>query len=1442
MADQVKVEVKAKGPPKFAMKGVQVRKATADEKTAAAATETATDVIAGLVQAPRVASAKAAAVAAAAAAPSMVASVFAAKPKKVIAPSASASAPAPKVQAVQVKPKGQSVLPVTLVAAKAKEESESKEVSEESEKERSEESESEVKPVTENDILIEIGHALDDLKDEEQTYRDLPTEIIGDLTFFEFPLDFTDDELKILDSKFKTLKFTSKGFSGDDGPDFDTDMELLTEMIKRSVLESEKEKEKEKEKAVPIKKKIDTVLNAKFVPFSEAIVKEEKEDHYLINPAPDAWMPTSRRAFSDYIEKTFEKFIIPPPQGPPDFEACAKQGAAGAQKAETYIYQQFIREYMRQETPYRGILVYHGLGSGKTCSAIATAEALFGTVNKKIVVMTPLSLRKNFLNEIMFCGFQHFRLQNYWVPFERSEPTLDLFAKEVLGIPDTYKAGQIWIADFTKADTPNYKSLGPKEQTQIRDQIMAILNNRITFINYNGVTASKLKEFACAKPDERPFDNAVIVIDEVHNLIRLMQGIIDPYLTKLPGHKRKISPEPITGDRWIPTLCGKAANYRRGYLFYRLLIEARNCKIVALSGTPLINFPEEIAILANVLHGYIPVGEGKVLSGNQGDIPKIQAVMDENPYIDFTRVTPTSSGIHLTFTQLPEGVKKVFKEGKMKGVQRVQEKTPTIQELGEILKKELMDKKQLRVDKTFTYKAESLLPPFGQVFRDIFTVGAKLKNEVVLSKRLTGLISYYKGSKEELMPKVTRDEVVRVPLSLYAASEYLKVRLDEVKKEEKKKKQKKSSDPVWAEVYEIAAMQQSSNYRMASRQMCNFAFPEEIERPRPRDERERTEEAGRDPTLLIDAALETSAGEGISLQEEKDDLAAEAALAEDRKIVKAERDAFKKEKDKGALSSVAEAEEDEDEEDEDEDTTAAKKGQKGGVGSSDEEEDEEDEEDEEEEEEEEENENEDENEEEEEVKPALGAPKPSVAAVAAVTSSQKPVKIQGKKLTIEEQRARDLADCKAGLKAGETYINAVARAKRCLKQFTKKKLLLEGPEPNLATYSPKFAAILKNIIEAPGSSLVYSQFLQMEGIGIFSIVMDVNGFVPIEIEFGGEGPRFSEKTRLSLEKGPDANINRYITFSGGEPDEVRRYALNIFNAKFSELPVGLGKILEDAKFTDNKRGQLCRVFCITSAGAEGLSLKNVRRVHIMEPYWNDVRLAQVKGRAVRICSHIELPYSDDPAQNQRTVEVFTYVSVFSPEQMKAKEGDLKIDESIANKDGMDPGLMEGLYEQELDPDLKLYIMTSDERLYYVSQMKRTILSSIQEIMKASAVDCRLNTYDNDEGLECYSLKGNVGDFMYHPNLEKDLLESASAFDQGQVAEDKKVEPVTDQALELTYGPEKRKLLVVSVKDPATLIVLSYDVYDGADKKRTKKIGTMKANGDTGLPKGKVKFL
>ena len=36
-----------------------------------------------------------------------------------------------------------------------------------------------------------------------------------------------------------------------------------------------------------------------------------------------------------------------------------------------------------------------------------------------------------------------------------------------------------------------------------------------------------------------------------------------------------------------------------------MLLSANNCKIVFLSGTPIINYPNEIAVLYNILRGYI---------------------------------------------------------------------------------------------------------------------------------------------------------------------------------------------------------------------------------------------------------------------------------------------------------------------------------------------------------------------------------------------------------------------------------------------------------------------------------------------------------------------------------------------------------------------------------------------------------------------------------------------------------------------------------------------------------------------------------------------------------------------------------------------------------------------------------------------------------------------
>lgn len=64
-----------------------------------------------------------------------------------------------------------------------------------------------------------------------------------------------------------------------------------------------------------------------------------------------------------------------------------------------------------------------------------------------------------------------------------------------------------------------------------------------------------------------------------------------------------------------------------------------------------------------------------------------------------------------------------------------------------------------------------------------------------------------------------------------------------------------------------------------------------------------------------------------------------------------------------------------------------------------------------------------------------------------------------------------------------------------------------------------------------------------------------------------------------------------------------------------------------------------KVLLITSAGAEGLDLKETRRVVILEPHWNNEKLNQVIGRAVRYNSHKEL------SESKRQVDIYHLILI-----------------------------------------------------------------------------------------------------------------------------------------------------------------------------------------------------
>lgn len=1168
------------------------------------------------------------------------------------------------------------------------------------------------------------------------------------------------------------------------------------------------------------------------------IQKEESRDLYNTQ-IPSAYVPQTRRGFSDFIKLQYKPYILP--AGPiPETD-------------KYYPYQKFVRDYMRKEAPYRGILVYHGLGSGKTCTAIAAAEALFATAKKNIIVMSPFSLKKNFLREVSKCGFRHFQLKNFWVAFNpREDPTITFFANSVLGLSARYlkKARNVWVPDFRKTQAEsNYETLPPEDREEIRKQILSVVEydpetnptGRIRFISYNGISAKKLMRMACDPSPNKFFDNSVIVVDEIHNLIRTIHGNIEPYLVKtkegVSKGVRKIEAEEITPDRWVPNriMCdeGRTSDfYKRGYLFYRLLLDARNSKIIGLSGTPLINYPEELGILSNVLHGYITIVEGVIEQTGAEIQKKAKEIGLAHPFVDYVGTKNETAGTRVIMSLLPAGNRKIDNDVGITRIPSFQEtelyvslystvsdlfEKPTAPAMEEVVgavrgayetsvfppfdaiqrgimgvyskgdtvtKKSIMDAitavystshdmpviiqsiyeafkaAGLPLSKPPTARSEPLLPAFGDDFKQAFVPnGTALINKATLLTRLTGLVSFYKGSSLELMPRVARDEVVRVPFSDYAQKAYSFKRTTELKKE-MEAKPGQTIDAVWAQIYELGDSGSANNYKMGSRQACNFAFPSEVARPTA-SKKEQTEEAqaGIVPDELVALAPDADASnDAVKPAEEFPELEAE---------------------EEDARREAEEAVEDDEEVDE----TVAKGGGKSLA----------------------------------EFRAEKTAAKDPAAAQAA--------------------QAKHAAECKAGKKADEKYPVACQRAKVCLATIAKARMTLGGDD-GLAVYSGKFAAMLERIRDAPGSSLVYSQFLDMEGIGIFRVAMDVNGYAPIEIVLTGGTISFTKATEASLRLGPGKQP-RYMTFSGGEKPEERAAALSIFNAQFSDLPDSMNKILKESGYTDNKVGELCRVFCITSAGAEGLSLRNVRAVHIMEPYWNEVRLKQVKGRAIRIGSHLDLP------PEQRDVSIYTYISVFSDEAQSNKVPDRRIDQTLLLHDSVDAkaAAEAGI---PMKPGATTYVLTTDEMIYTISERKRKIIEALECIMKSSSVDCEVNLKKNKDGtFMCLPLKGKIGSFLYNPVLADDLLDApqfvgADGKDilgnvcvPGAPPVEVVADPAANDLFKALAGVTYR-LRPVSNEEG---VVERFDLYEADQKRPTKKI-PLKLLGTAGAKDGK----
>jgi superfamily II DNA or RNA helicase len=132
--------------------------------------------------------------------------------------------------------------------------------------------------------------------------------------------------------------------------------------------------------------------------------------------------------------------------------------------------QLFVSQFINKKTPYKGLLVFHKIGAGKTCAAIRIAEEW----DKKVIVVLPASLVGNFYKEL------------------RSECT-----------------GNNYVS---KKDREILKDLSSNEYDAVMEKVHNKIDEKYDIYSYN-------KFVDLLKKKKIKFDNTLLIIDEIQNVI-----------------------------------------------------------------------------------------------------------------------------------------------------------------------------------------------------------------------------------------------------------------------------------------------------------------------------------------------------------------------------------------------------------------------------------------------------------------------------------------------------------------------------------------------------------------------------------------------------------------------------------------------------------------------------------------------------------------------------------------------------------------------------------------------------------------------------------------------------------------------------------------------------------------------------------------------------------
>lgn len=250
---------------------------------------------------------------------------------------------------------------------------------------------------------------------------------------------------------------------------------------------------------------------------------------------------------------------------------------------------------------------------------------------------------------------------------------------------------------------------------------------------------------------------------------------------------------------------------------------------------------------------------------------------------------------------------------------------------------------------------------------------------------------------------------------------------------------------------------------------------------------------------------------------------------------------------------------------------------------------------------------------------------------------------------------------------------------------------------NLRIYSPKLDKMFKNINDNYKNkiSLVYSTFLEY-GIKAFAKVLEFNNY-----KLYNKDEEYNKEFKY------------YALFSGDQSVEEKADILSRLNLE------------------ENKYGDLISILLISKSGTEGLDLKNVRSIHIMEPYWNFSLIQQIIARGVRYKSHINLP------EEERNVQTFIYLSDYNKEMLENEKS--KIKERLAKNKKNKKDQIE---------------LTTDINIFKNAIKNQELIYKFLKVIASTSIECPFFN-KNKINYDCFNCVSDDKD-LYYEDIDKDM--------------------------------------------------------------------------------------